>query len=37
MPPIREIINREKRQPGDIIADLMNKTIDVIPWGDLEK
>lgn len=37
MPSIREIIDRERRQPGDIIALLKNKTIDVIPWEKLEK
>ncbi len=37
MPPINQIIDRQRRQPGDIIADLKNKTIDVIPWERLEK
>lgn len=37
MPDIRQIIDRQNRQPADIIADLKNKTIDVIPWSKLEK
>lgn len=37
MPKIKEIIDRKSRRPGDIIADLKNKTVDIIPWGTLEK
>ena len=37
MPDIREIIDRENRQPGAIIEDLRQKNIDVIPWKVLEK
>lgn len=37
MPKIKEIIDRQSRRPGDIIADLKNKTVDIIPWGTLEK
>ena len=37
MPPIREIIARETKQPGEIVAALMNKTIEVISWEKLEK
>ena len=37
MPPIREIIDRETKQPGEIVAALMNKTIEVISWEKLEK
>ena len=37
MPTINEIIDRQNRRPGDIIADLKNKTIDIPAWGTLEK
>ena len=37
MPDIREIIDRENRQPGAIIEDLRQKNIEVIPWKLLEK
>ena len=37
MPDIREIIDRENRQPGAIIEDLRQKNIEVSPWKLLEK
>lgn len=37
MPDITQIIDRENRQPGDIVASLKQKSVSVIPWGTLRR
>lgn len=37
MPDIKEIIDRQNRMPAQIIDDLKQKSLDVIPWWNLRK